>query len=124
MLSKVILLPPTIVKQEIKKSEYGTLPEYLRPLVANFDHIWKVTVTPLKTPESGLCRVNIIAAANLRTGSVILENTGRVPKEAPPADKDDLRPIVHYAWGKGTQTFRVMQFTNSGYYVESKATFE
>jgi len=124
MQHTVKYLPPIVDKVLIPKAQYNTLPDFLRPIVANVDHIWKVTITPRKTPDSGLCRAHIIAGASNATGKLILQAIGRTPTQEPPADKDDLRPMSWYAWNKGSQTFKVMRAADTSYYEPVTVTFE
>jgi hypothetical protein len=120
----VKLLEPEIVREKITKDQYHTIPEKLRPYLQNYPHLWKVTVIPKKSPESGLCRVNIVAAANMRTGTLGLENLGREPKTVPPSDQDDLRSTSWYVFGVGTQRFKVILASDMGNYVEKTERFD
>lgn len=121
---KVKLLPPTIDRQLITKDKYSTLPQIVQMLCSKYPHVWKVTISPRKTPDSGHCRILIIAAANMRSGPLLLENGGRVPVTAPPTDQDDLRPIVHYYMGTGTQTFKVVLTSNTNNYLQDTLKFD
>lgn len=121
----VQLLPPVVLKEKITKDQYGKLPPYLQPIVKNYAYVWKTTVMPGKTATSGHCRVFILAPANFRSGRVILENTGRVPLQAPAKELDDLRPIVFYAFGgTGSQKFRVTLDADHNNYKEKVVIFE
>jgi hypothetical protein len=124
MQHTVKFLPPIVEKVLIPKAQYNTLPDFLRPIVANLNHIWQITITPRKTPESGLCRVNVVAAANNRTPGLVIQAIGRTPATVPPADKDDLRPMSWYAWNKGKQTFKVMRPSDTSYSEEVTVSFE
>jgi hypothetical protein len=124
MPNTVKFLPPIVDKVMISKAQYNSLPDFLRPVVSNLDHVWKLTVTPRKTPESGLCRVNIVAAANNRTAGLGLQAIGRIPEAAPPVNQDDLRPMSWYVWNKGRQTIRVMRPVDTSYFEEVSVSFE
>lgn len=121
--SKVQLLHPVIQRQLITKDQYKTLSPTVQMLAANYPHIWKVTITPQKTPESGLCRVNIIAAANMREDKLMLENGGRVPTTVPADNLDDLRPVVHYYFGIGSQTIKIVLSGNPNHYMQDTIKF-
>ena len=120
----VTLLPPTIDREVITREQYASvLPGYLVSIVSNFDHVYKVTITPHKTPTSGIARVSIIAAANMRTSTLFLENGGRVPTTAPPQGEDDLRPIIHYYYGTGTQQLQIKLVNDHTIWKDFSLTF-
>lgn len=118
------LLPPTITKDQIVKinGRYQNIPPQLVNLVANTDHIWKVTVTPniTRVPKSagpntrlteilcGPCKLVISAEYGGKTGNLFVQNMGRIPTTTPPAEADDIRPIMYYVWGTGSQRFDVI----------------
>lgn len=121
-MSKFLLTQPLVEKEKIDRTEngYPGLPSYLQSLVNPFDHIWKVTITPQITRQDdagtlGPCRVVISASYENRTGNLFIDNQGRKPSITPPAGLDDLRPIVYYVWGNGTQVFNVIytRFTSN-----------
>lgn len=119
------LQAPIVSKSIITKDHYSTLPTFLQPHVANYDHIWFVIIVPQATVDpNDPCRVVVSAAANNRTGNLRLENNGRLPVSPPPDGFDDLRPASFYAWDVGSQTFRVRVTNNSAVYVETRVDFE
>uniref|UniRef100_A0A6C0JR07 Uncharacterized protein n=1 Tax=viral metagenome TaxID=1070528 RepID=A0A6C0JR07_9ZZZZ len=120
----ITLLPPTIDTQIIKREQYATLlPAYFVSHVENYDQVYKVTITPHKTASSGITRVSIVAAANMRTSGLFLENGGRVPTTAPPHDQDDLRPIIHYYYGTGTQQLQIKVVNDHTNWLDFSLTF-
>lgn len=121
--AKVVLLPPIIDKQYIPAADFHTLSPTDQILAAGHDHIWKVTVTPRKTPESGLCRVAIVSGANMRSG-IVLQNEGRVPTTAPAPGLDDLRPCVFTVYGKGNQTFQVIDESDQMIYINTVVYYD
>jgi hypothetical protein len=120
----VKLLQPVILQQHLDKQQYNLLPEDIRFMANNYPYVTKVTITPQKAPGSGRCRVLIVSPANSRTGGMSLENGGRVPVTAPVISQDDLRPIVYYAFGKGTQKFQVVLSSDHTNYVDAAFTVE
>ena len=118
----VTLLPPIIEKKCITKDQYGTIPKEILFIANNYPQIHLVTITPQKSTDSGHCRVTMIVPANLRDGNLMLQNNGRVPITSPPMDQDDLRPISFYAFGTGTQLFKVVLSNNPNNYVQSMFT--
>lgn len=120
----VKLLTPIVNKELIPKVQYNTLPDYLIPIVSDFDHVWKVIITPLKSADSGLCRVNIITGANNRTGTLAIQNLGRIPAESPATNNDDLRPDAYYIWGNGSQIFQILQPSDTSNFAEVTVEFE
>ena len=76
----------------------------------SYPHIYRVTITPRKAPgqDSKKCRTFILRSGASTDGSLQLINGGRLPSTAPPEQADDLRPIVWYVAGSGTQTFKVI----------------
>lgn len=120
----VTLLSPTIERQIIKREDYATiLPGYLVPIVSNFEQVTKVTITPRKTAASDVTRVSIIAGANMRTETLFLENGGRVPTTAPVQGEDDLRPIIHYYYGTGTQQLQIKVVNDQTNWIDFSLTF-
>ncbi len=120
----VTLLPPSIDRQVIKRDQYATLlPSYLLYIANNFDQVYKVTITPHKSASSGIARVSIVAGANMRTSTLFLENGGRVPTTAPPPGEDDLRPIIHYYFGSGTQLLQVKLVNDQTNWKDFSLTF-
>jgi len=119
------LLDNIVTKSVITKDQYDTLPTFLQPRVANVDHVYFVVIVPQAiTDPNTPCRVSITAAANNRTGTIQLENNGRLPVASPPTNFDDLRPITFYVWGVGTQIFRTRVSNNTSVYKESTVEFE
>ena len=96
----VKLLPPGVDKQYISKDQFSTLPQEIQPLITSYSHGWKVTVTPHKTPNSGLCRVHIVSGSSMTSTSLFVENQGRIGAEPAP-NQDDLRPCVYLVFGVG-----------------------
>ena len=123
MLNRVQFLEPLIQKERIPKERYNNVPAHVQFLTEKQDHVWKLTITPRKTATSGHCRTFIVVPANYRSGPLILENAGRQPRTAPPLDQDDLRPIVFYAFGTGTQKIRVFLDANHNNWVETTIDF-
>lgn len=119
----VTLLPPQIDKQLIVPSDFASLPPMPRMMASKNIPVWKVTISPRKSSTSGHCRVTIIAPANYRTGSLILENAGRQPAVSPPEKEDDLRPIIFYAFGTGSQGIKVVLQSNRNNYLETIIKF-
>ena len=119
----ITLLPPQIDKQLISSSDFATLPPMSRMMASKGKPVWKVTIVPRKSSESGHCRVNIIAAANYRTGPLTLENAGRQPATTPLESEDDLRPIIFYAFGTGSQGIKVVLQSNRNNYLETIIKF-
>lgn len=119
MTHAVKLLPPWIDVHLVTKDQFVTLPQFLQVVANNYDHCNLVTITPKKSPDSGLCRVTIVVPHNLRDGNVTLQNNGRVPVTYPQPDQDDLRPITFYAFGKGSQVFNVVLDSDHTNYVTS-----
>lgn len=118
------VLDPIVSRSIIAQDQFSTLPSYLQPHVAGLDHIWFIVIVPqADTDPVDPCRVVITAAANNRTGTLKLENNGRLPVAAPPANMDDLRPISFYVWNTGSQTFRVRVSNNSSHYKEVTVSF-
>ena len=123
--SKVQLLEPLVLKEKIEKSQYGTLTPIHQMLAQNYPHVWRITVTPKKTPTSRVCQVVVSGAANYATGRFTLENLGRIPKEpAPAVGTEDMRPCQFLAFGTGSQIFKVIVRDESWNYKEAKVTFE
>jgi len=52
----VKLLPPLIDKQLITPDQFATLSPMARMMAARGTPVWKVTISPRKSPESGYCR--------------------------------------------------------------------
>jgi len=76
-------------------------PEPLMPFFQS-KTVTRVTITPV-----GEGKFNIVAPANMRSPGLLLQNGGRIPLIAPLGN--DVRPIVYYFAGSGTQGFRIMQ---------------
>lgn len=118
-----VLLPLSIQKLRLEKDMYHALPEHLLPIAKNYDHVYKLTITPVKNPQyKGIVRVTITAPANFRTGNVIVENAGRIPATQPLENLDDLRPVVHYVLGSGTIRYRGVLMSNPNIFVETTIT--
>lgn len=115
----VKLLEPSVQKERIMKDKYSTLSSTVQMIAQNYSSITKVTISPRREPGPGVCRVKIVTPANLRDGNLILENAGRVPVTAPPVGQDDLRPIVFYAFGTGSQVSKVTLEADHNNYVQT-----
>jgi len=119
------LLPADVAKVKIPKSDYGTLPPALQTIIASYDYIWSVVITPKKDPTTtATTRVVVSAATNTRTGNLVVQNNGRTPAAPPPAGQDDLRPCSYYVMGIGSQNFRVYVPTATAIYIDNVVSFE
>jgi hypothetical protein len=79
-------------------------PDFLMPFL-NCPQVTQITVTPV-----GLTgKLNIVAPANSRSPGLLLQNGGRVPKILADINGDDVRPIVYYFKGTGTQGYKIMR---------------
>lgn len=118
----VKLTSPWIDIHFIPKDQFIILPAFLQSIASSYDHCNLVTITPKKSPDSGLCRVTMVVPHDLRGGNVLLQNNGRVPSTAPAPDQDDLRPETFYAFGKGTQAFKVVLDSDHTNFINSDFT--
>ena len=121
-MQKVELLEPIFKQEKISKA---ALPVAYQSLLQAYDHVWKVTITPQKKQESRVCQVGVLAAQNFRTGSLQVENLGRIPKNPVPAiGQEDMRPAEFLVFGKGSQTFKVMVRDETKNFVEITKDFD
>lgn len=102
-MSQVKQLPPHSHKEPLTREQFAALfpadIAYVSPQETKFTQ-W--TITPRREPGTGLARVSVVVPANRRTGALQIKVGGRIGAE-PPADKDDLRPLLVYAIGTGKQ---------------------
>src|SRR3972149_1612722 len=103
MTEKIKLLDPIVTIEKITKDKFHTLPPTVQMLAHNYDHVGKATITPRRAPGPGICRVKMVTPDSFKTGKLIVENGRRVPIEDPAPGQDDLRPIIFYGIGTGTQ---------------------
>lgn len=114
----VKLLDAQVDQVVIPPSQYSSLPEEIQTMAASYKYATKITITPKKSPGSGVARVHIVAANNMRSGGLQIVKVIRDPvSPIPPADQDDLRPLVLWALGTGTQKYEVHLSSNVNYYV-------
>lgn len=109
------LLEPLVTKECFTKDKYNTLPSKYQLIAKNFPLVTKLTITPLKSADSTTCGVNILAPSSFGTPGLVLVNDGRIGA-LPPPNKDDLRPIVYYAFGTGSYKFKINLKTDTNNY--------
>jgi hypothetical protein len=91
------------MNHQIEKTIIAT-PDFLMPFL-NCPQVTQVTIIPVGL--SG--RLNIVAPANARSPGLTLQNGGRIPKVLADINGDDVRPIVYYFKGTGTQGYKIMR---------------
>lgn len=97
------VLEPQVTVELLK-----TKPNHL----ASYKNVWKVVVTPVIVYDKPY-QAKVIGASNMRTGSIQMENLGRIGLES----ERDSRPCAFFVFGdSGSQSFKVLTNINVNNY--------